>query len=118
MPIKNVPTEQLAAALLEIGVPRGNQVRFLRAHSQAPGRASTASALAKIAGYKNFNGINLSYGKLAAKIRACLALPKSPGESELSLLVEFVPPPSVTNKQWVLVMRTEFAKALKLAGWV
>jgi hypothetical protein len=79
MPIKNVPTDQLAAALLEIGVPRGNQLRFLRAHYQAPGRASTASSLAKMAGYKNFNGINLSYGKLAARIRAFLALPKDPG---------------------------------------
>jgi hypothetical protein len=54
------------------------------------------------------------YGKLAKQIGAFIGKRKP----HLSLLVEFVKPPTVTNRQWILVMRPEFAKGLKRAHWI
>jgi len=111
-----VSAARLASALEEIGQPGDNQRRFLRAHHDAPGHAATATVLAREAGYKNHGGINLCYGKLAESIRAKLGLKRRP--TQLSILVNFVPPPTVTNRHWVLVMRPEFADALKRAKWL
>jgi hypothetical protein len=72
--------------------------------------------LAEKAGYKGHGAINLGYGKLAKKIRAMLHLRRR--SPELSLLVDLVRPPSVTNTQWIFVMRPEFANALRSAKWV
>jgi hypothetical protein len=37
---------------------------------------------------------------------------------DLSLLVDFVRPNAVTNREWVMVMHPQFAEALKRAGWI
>jgi hypothetical protein len=93
--------------------PKGKQLEFLQAHYEAPGRAATATVLAQKVHYKSFDAINLQYGILAARIAEYV----EPG-AHISLLVDLVRPASVTNKQWILVMRPEFANALKRAGWV
>ncbi len=111
-----VSASRFASALVEIGQPGGNQLQFIRAHYDAPGRAATATRLAQTAGYKNHGGINLCYGRLAESIRARLR-PK-PSNTGLSLLVDLVRPSTVTNRHWVLVMRPEFAEGLKRANWV
>jgi hypothetical protein len=109
-----VSASRFASALNTLAKPSGRRLRFLRAHYRAPGRALTATRLAEKVGYKDYRGINLWYGRLAAKIGPLV------GESgaRLSLLVDFVKPRAVTNKEWVLVMRPEFAEGLKRAGWV
>lgn len=112
---KNLPNAtQLTAALQAIGLPGGRQLQFLKAHYQAPGKALTAARLAKAAKYQSWRGVNLQYGRLAGKIARVLKAK----DAGLSLLVEFIRPKSVTNDQWVLVMRPEFARALEKSGWV
>jgi hypothetical protein len=105
---------QFRLALAKIRKPRGRQLLFLRAHYRAPGHVLTARKLAEAAAYKTHDGINLQYGLLAKRIGRALGL----GESRLDLLVEFVPPRSVSNREWVLAMRKEFAAALKSVDWV
>jgi hypothetical protein len=67
-----VSVARFTYALKQIGGPTENQRRFLEAHYDSPGHASTATVLAKSAGYKNYGGINLCYGRLAERIRASL----------------------------------------------
>jgi hypothetical protein len=105
---------QFVQALKRVPLPKGKQLDFLRQHVQAPGRALTASLLAESVGYKSHDGINLQYGLLAQRIGAALGR----NDERLSLLVDFIEPKSVTNAEWVMVMRPEFAEALKLANWV
>lgn len=107
-------TRQFASALRKMTRPGGRQLDFLRAHYRARGRAMTATNLAEAVGYKDYRGINLWYGRLADTIGEVLGQ-KDP---RLSLLVDFVRPRAVTNTEWVLVMRPEFASALKQVGWV
>lgn len=112
-----VSTFQFASALNaldKVGRPGGKQLQFLQAHYWAPDGAATATALAKKVHYSSYGAINLRYGILAAKIGEYLG---NPG-ADIRLLVDLVAPPSVTNKQWILVMRPEFADALKRAGWI
>jgi hypothetical protein len=101
-------------ALRTIGRPRGRQMDFLREHVNARGRALTARRLADAVGYKDYRGINLQYGLLARKIGNALGRKTV----DLTLLVDFVRPKSVTNDEWIMVMHPEFATALKQAHWV
>ncbi len=75
--------------------------------------------LANKAGYNGWRGMNLRYGILARKIGEAAGQPNP----SITLLVEFVPPKgqsseSISNSEWVLVMREPFAKAMKSAGWI
>jgi hypothetical protein len=74
----------------------------------------TTSRLAEIAGYRSHDGINLQYGRLAQRISKQLPFSRP----RINLLVALLPPKSVTNKQWVLVMHQEFAEALNDAKWI
>jgi hypothetical protein len=105
---------QFGVALKIVKRPGRSQMQFLRAHFKAPGRAATATQLAEKAGYVDHRGINLWYGRLATEIGQLVGRP----DAKLSLLVEFVRPESLTNREWILVMRPEFAEALKRAQWV
>src|SRR4051794_32270 len=96
----SISTKQFAAALKTVPKPGGRQIDFLRAHYNAPGRAMTATKLAEAVGYKSYHGLNLQYGKLADGIGAILGI-KDP---HLNLLVEFVEPKAITNKEWIFVM--------------
>lgn len=110
-----IPTQaEFAGALNSLPKPKGRQPKFLRTHSRSRGRALTATRLAKSAGYKDYRGVNLHYGLLAAQIGAALGS----RDRGLSLLVDFPEPKSVTNKEWVLVMHPQFAEALEIAGWI
>ena len=106
--------KELAVALKALPLPGGRKLHFLRAHCQAPGKALTAAKLAKAAKYKSWHAINLHYGLLAESVGQVIG---RKGEG-LSLLLEFAKPKSITNEQWVLVMRPEFVSALRMAGWV
>lgn len=112
--MRDPSTGEFASALRSIPRPGGNQLRFLRAHVRAPGRVLTAGRLARAAGYRNYGGINLQYGRLARRIGEAMGR----RNQRLSLLVEFVQPKAVTNQEWLLAIRREFATALKRVGWV
>jgi len=107
-------TRDFTAALRSIERPGGRQLQFLQAHYLAPGHALTAAKLAKAARYKSWAGLNLQYGLIAKKVGEAMHAK----DFHLGSLVDFAPPNSVTNKHWVLIMKPEFARALKQAGWV
>lgn len=94
--------------------PGGRQPDFLAAHCKAPAGVMTATKLAKAAGYKSFDGINLRYGLLAQKIGSAMGR----RNVDITLLVEGVEPKAVTNRDWLLSIRPEFAAALKDVGWI
>lgn len=109
-----VTSSSFAGALNEIGPPSPSESRLLKAHYKAPGRAITARVLAKQLGYRNHGGVNLCYGKLAARIAASMGAPRA----RLSLLVDFAKPRTLTNKEWILIMKPEFVDALKRTAWI
>ncbi|MDR3701487.1 MAG: hypothetical protein P4L56_17700 [Candidatus Sulfopaludibacter sp.] len=112
--MKKVSASQFADALNRVGQGKGRIPAFLQAHYERPGRAATATILAGAVGYKSYDGINLQYGMLASKIGAHLGI----RDVNIRLLVDLVPDHSVTNEQWIFIMRPEFARGLKRAGWV
>ena len=81
------------------------------------------SVLAKEVGYRHYKAMNLQYGQLAKRIARALGRPRSPGHVAIGLLVEFVVPKyrstqHLSNDQYILIMRPEFATALGAAGWI
>ena len=94
-------------------MPRGRQLDFLREHAQAPQRTLSARQLAESVGYKGYWVINLRYGLLARRIAEAL----DRNDAHLRLLVKFIRPDN-PGEEWRLVMRSEFANALKRAGWI
>jgi hypothetical protein len=70
--------------------------------------------LARAAGYKSYDGINLQYGLMAQRIGKAMGR----RDIDITLLVEGVRPRRVSNSEWLLAIRPEFAKALKHVGWV
>lgn len=109
-----VSAEDFKAALDVLGKPGGKQMDFLQVHADAPGRAKNAEGLAKAVGYENWRAINLHYGNLALDLGKVL----NRSEAGLELLCEFAKPGTLTNKEWILIMRPEFAGGLRLAGWI
>src|SRR3954470_13429245 len=110
-----MPTSlEFATALRKMRPPNANQRKFLKTHYDAPGRVLTATALSEVTTYKDYRGVNRWYGDMAKRIGAVLGYP----DARLSLLVDFIQPKEVTNEQWLLVMRPEFAEALSEVGWV
>jgi hypothetical protein len=94
--------------------PGGRQPAFLQAHFSAVGKAFTMTRLANAAGYKSYDGANLRYGILAARIGEAMRVPNA----DINLLVEFIRPEHVSNRHWILVLRPNFARAMKIVGWV
>ena len=86
---------QFASALKTLDRPGGKQLAFLRAHYRARGRALTANLLAEKAGYKHHGGINVRYGLFAKQIGMSMGV----NDASLSLLVDFAPPKTITNKE-------------------
>jgi hypothetical protein len=107
------PTQaEFAQALRGIPVPQGRQLDFLREHAQAHRPKLSARQLAESVGYKDYRGINLQYGRLARRIAEALGK----NDAHLGLLVKF--DQRHPGAEWRLEMRSEFARALKQAGWI
>src|SRR4051812_29736838 len=109
-----ISKSQFVGALRKLPRPNVNQRAFLRAHYDAPGRVLTATTLSEVTTYKDYRGVNRWYGELARRVGGALGEP----ETRLSLSVEFVQPNALTNQHWLLVMRPEFAEAIKEVGWI
>lgn len=106
--------KQFSEALRSLDVPPESVRKFLRAHLDAEFRAATATQLSQAAGYENYGGVNLQYGKLAKRVGEQLRLQ----ETNLGLLTKFIRPGALTNKDWILIMRDEFADALITTNWL
>ncbi len=105
---------EFVKAMRSLKKPGGRQTVFLAAHCKASAGVMTATKLAKAAGYKSFDGINLRYGLLAQKIGSAMGR----RNVDITLLVAGVEPKAVTNRDWLLSIRPEFAAALREVGWV
>jgi hypothetical protein len=103
-------------ALQTIDRPGGHQLRFLQRHYSATGRALNMRRLAEAAGYSNYGGVNLQYGKLATRLAQ--ALGRETPDTAVGFLAEFIAPREASNREYVLVMRDAFARALKAEGWL
>lgn len=110
-------------------------INVLRQHYLAPGRAATASELAKAVGYKKYTAVNLTYGLLAKKIINYWYQMNIWSENELlaSLIKNGVlrdgsgevdPKLSIFMKRmtlksnWTFYMSDELAEAVEEMGWV
>jgi hypothetical protein len=117
-----ITESEFEAALKSLRKPRGRQTKFLAAHAHAKGRALNMRSLAKAAGYVSYRGANLQYGLLAERIGRALKKPRT-GTVAINHLVEFVLPKGrsrehISNDEFILIMRPEFAAALVKAGWI
>jgi len=79
-------TKQFVAALRSIRKPAPSILKMLKKHAISKNNISTARVLAKAAGYKDWRGFNLHYGKLARRIGAAMGIKSA----NICLLVEFV----------------------------
>lgn len=114
-----ITAKQLTHALEELsrrGYPSTRVRKFLLAHYETAGRVATMTYLATKAGYKNYRGVNVQYGRLSKAVADELGI--QPLATHLFLLTEFVEPDQQSNADWQIVMRPEFAKALESAGWL
>ena len=116
---REITVSEFTKALAEVGRPGGKQLKFLKKHATAPGRALNMASIARAAGYVDHRGGNLQYGLLGARIGEALGRT----DRRIGHLVEFVAPKGksrehISNEEWILVMRPNFAKALKGAGWI
>jgi hypothetical protein len=91
------------------------QRAILKFHYQAPSRMMTMTEIAYSVGYTNFRAANLQYGRLGNML--CEALNWRHGVN-INIAVTFIPPYQSPNRQWLLIMRSEVATALKDLGWV
>lgn len=109
-----ITENQFHKALLSIRKPGARFLRVIEAHACCTGRAMTASNMAAIAGYANWRGINMQYGRLAAQLRDALGRTGC----GIELLVDGIAPNEQTNEHWLLIMKPEFKRALERAGWI
>ena len=122
--LTTITTAQFLSAMQDMKKPGPSVRKLLKAHYNAKGRVSTMSLLAEAAGFSSFSPANLHYGDLAKRIGKHLAITepdlKLPERADayLSLLVDFIRPDAVTNTHWLLVMKPEFAEALRQARWL
>jgi hypothetical protein len=119
-----ITAAQFLDAMSHIKRPSASIWRMLRAHLNFTGRVSTMTLLAEAAGYSSFSPANLHYGGLARRIGRHLAISEprirfpAASDAYCSLLGDFVPPETVTNTQWLFVMKPAFAEALLASGWI
>ncbi len=107
-------TANFTAAMLRLRRPAPSIRKMLRFHLRAPNQVSIARELATKAGFKNWRAVNLHYGTLGKRLSRELGTVPA----NLSLLVRFVPPGKLTNKEWLVMMRPEFAAALRKSTWI
>jgi hypothetical protein len=112
--MRSITTDQFVKALGSIPRPGGRQLEFLKAHANAEGRATTTGILAERAGYRSYRAINLHYGKLARRVGEAMG----DTEAGITLLMAAAKPKSISNKDWILVMRPEFADAMAEVRWI
>lgn len=112
--MKTTSAAEFSAAMLRIRKPAPSIRKMLRFHLKAPNQISIARELAAKAGYKSWHAANLHYGTLGKRIANALGH----GPANITLLVRLVPPGALTNAEWLVMMRPEFAEALRKSKWI
>lgn len=111
-----VPTSrELVRALKGLSIT-DKQRALLAVHYHAPRQTATMGELAEAAGYRDWRGAKVQYGRLARDLGH--ALEHDRGERPwLNLLVRFHHQRGVAREHWRLKMIPELAKALESLGW-
>ena len=104
---------QGALAMLRPSLTAGH-VAMLRAQYRAPAFTITARELAAAAGYKNFNGANLQYGKLGKRLREALQFY---GGGQEAFVLSMFYTPTEQHPEWRFVMHPPVIEALRQLGW-
>lgn len=116
--------QKALSRLEEKGCFNGNKLRaMLQAQYGRPRRTITATKMAMEVGYKNFNGANLNYGKLAKKVARELDYqpPREPNKEPQwyrTLSTIRLPSNNTEDGHYEFVMIPELAAALEELGWV
>jgi hypothetical protein len=100
-----------------------SQVAMLRAHYSAPGRALTATQLAKAAKYKGYSGVNLHYGRVGwmmfGELPRVLPIDRDSNRPIYTFAIADGPAkPLARGEEWVWTLRPEVARGLELAALV
>lgn len=93
------------------------QRELLRFHHAQPGRAASASTMARAVGYESFSAVNAQYGLLAGSVADAVGL-RLGNHVKVGALVQFVYPDQAANEQYLWLMRENVALALEDLGWV
>ena len=101
-------------AFLQIKITE-KQKELLIHHCEMDSHITTAKELADHVGFKSYRGVNLQYGKLGMMI--VQAINKDYGSSGVLMLFTCVRPKGATNKDWLLVLRTNVVLALEELDW-
>ena len=115
--MKQVTRRQFQKALKAIHPHlHGGQLKMLRSHFHARGRETTASELAAVAGYVNYRGVNLQYGRVGVLLRAALGLPRAQGRTpQLGVFADIVA--WHPDGDYGLRLRQAFFDALNDVNW-
>jgi hypothetical protein len=111
-PLDRIPTaDEFRQALANLDPLPDSYRRLLVEHHRAPDRDVTATELAQLVGYSNYNAANLHYGKLAGLVGDLVGVrPKM----ALDLLVTME---KLDEWHWYWYMRPQVAKAIEKLGW-
>jgi hypothetical protein len=93
------------------------QRQMLMKHYRSPGRVITATELARLVDYPDWNTVNLQYGLLGQSLadRMNWVLPP---ESQSAYSIAWFEKPEGTEEHWRWHMHPELATALEGLGWV
>lgn len=90
------------------------QLKWLRAHYNAPQHVITAGELADLMGYQYHGSVNLWYGDLGKKVAELVGYQPPEGYTQLSTLVTF----DREESPYPMRLRPNFVQALESLGWV
>ena len=120
MSLNNLPTVPsvteyiIAFRQIQANLTSG-QIAMLRLQYTSPGHTSTSTQLANAAGYKNFKGANLQYGRIGTMLREALNFW---GDGQASYVLSYFRVPDRANKgEWSFIMHEEVAQALSELKW-
>ncbi len=114
MPNREYTADEFKKALLALKPFAKNHQELLKAHVHAPDFTMTASELAEVMGYENWNAVNLHYGKLAE--RFCDHFNDSRTTCLTILASDYVSDDD-DSQHLRLVLRPELVTAIKELHW-
>jgi 5-methylcytosine-specific restriction protein A len=92
------------------------QRELLLVHHRAQARVTSATRLAEVVGFENYNAVNLQYGLLGRDIANQLGIELTESVA-VGVLVDFVDPGVAANEHYLWVLRPNVAQALEDLGW-
>ncbi|HWJ37986.1 MAG TPA: hypothetical protein VNR86_04410 [Sphingomicrobium sp.] len=114
-----VPTKERfrdALRILAYSMPKKHR-RLLEKHYRSAGHTATATELAKLVDYPDWNSVNLQYGTFAAKLADRMHWTLPP-DTQASYAVAWFEKPDGPEEHWRWHMHDELVAALEELRWV